>query len=95
MKPILTINDLPLYSDDEKIGEAVLGPARKKEFAGLAALLERDGMPKISPLWGGRYVPAVKAFLDKDNGLAALAPLNPDGMEGEWPSKKSAHKVRA
>jgi hypothetical protein len=64
----LTINDIPLYADDEDIGEAVLGWGRRKEFHGLATLLEDRGMPKISPLMKGRYVPAVKHFFDVYNG---------------------------
>lgn len=83
-KPPSTIDTLPLFSDDEKIGEAVLGPMRKTEFKGLATLLEPQGMPKISPLWGGRYVPAVKAYLDRVSGLSAPMPLNPGGVEGKW-----------
>lgn len=83
-----TIDTLPLFSDDEKIGEAVLGPKRKSEFKGLATLLEPQGMPKISPLWGGRYVPAVKAYLDRVSGITTTAPLNPDGVEGQWPRPK-------
>lgn len=80
------LNDLPLYASDEDIGEAVLGFTRRKEFRGLATLLEPSGMPKISPLWGGRYVPAVKAFLDHSNGLGDGKPLAlaPDGVEGKW-----------
>jgi hypothetical protein len=91
----LTIADLHLFDTDERIGEAVLGPERKSEFSRLAALLERDGMPKINPLWGGRYVPAVKAFLDADNGLSTLTPTTPDGLEGTWTPGRSARRVRA
>jgi hypothetical protein len=91
----LTLADLHLFETDERIGEAVLGPERKGEFLKLATLLERNGMPKIDPLWGGRYVPAVKAFLDADNGLSTLAPTKPDGVEGTWTPGRSARKVRA
>jgi hypothetical protein len=94
-RPARTIDILPLFSDDESIGEAVLGKERAGEFAGFAALLEHQGMPKINPFWGGRYVPAVKAFLDMDNGLSTLAPAKTDGMEGTWTSGRSARKVRA
>jgi len=90
----LTLADLHLFETDERIGEAVLGRERKGEFPKLATLLERNGMPKIDPLWGGRYVPAVKAFLDADNGLS-LAPTKPDGVEGKWTPGRSARKARA
>jgi len=82
--PPITISELPLYAADEEIGEAVLGRERKREFAGLAQLHERYGMPKISPVWGGRYVPAVKAYLDAQNGLSIATPLAPNGVEGNF-----------
>jgi hypothetical protein len=80
----LTWDELPLFATDEQIGEAVLGPARKREFGPMAQLHERDGMPRISPVWGGRYVPAVKAFLDLQYGLSTVVPLAPNGVEGSF-----------
>jgi len=84
LRPPLTWDQLPLYASDEAIGEAVLGRARRCEFATMAGLHERDGMPKIDLVWGGRYVPAVKAFLDAQYGLAAAVPLAPNGVEGSF-----------
>ncbi len=83
-RPPLAWHQLPLFATDEEIGEALLGWARRCEFAPLAQLHERDGMPKISPVWGGRYVPAVKAFLDAQYGLSAAVPLAPNGVEGSF-----------
>ena len=80
----LTWDKLSLYATDEEIGEAVLGRDRRQEFAGLAQMLERDGMPKICPLMGGRYVPSVKRFLDFQNGLTAAVPFAPNGVEGNF-----------
>ena len=80
----LTWDKLPLFATDEEVGEAVLGYERRKEFAAMALLQERDGMPKISPVWGGRYVPAVKAFFDNQYGLSAAVPLAPNGVEGSF-----------
>lgn len=92
----LTLSDLPLYASDEQIGEAVLGWQRRCEFKALAALREKHGMPKVSTYWGGRYVPAVKRFLDADNGLAPTqdTPLTPDGAEGSWKPKDNVRKLR-
>jgi hypothetical protein len=90
-----TLADLPLFASDEDLGEAVLGYDRRGEFHGYAELCERAGMPKISAFWGGRYVPAVKAFLDSENGLADEAPMAPNGLEGKWPSKTNVRKLRA
>jgi hypothetical protein len=83
----LTWDKLHLFASDEDIGEAALGYDRRKEFACLAALHERNGMPKISPVWGGRYVPAVKAFLDAEYGLTAV-PLAANGVEGSFHATK-------
>ena len=83
----LTWDNLPLFASDQEIGEAVLGYERRGEFHGLATLHERDGMPKNSPVWGGRYVPAVKAFFDSQYGISAAVPLAPNGVEGSFHGK--------
>lgn len=102
-----TLNDLPLFASDEDIGEAVLGHARRKEFEGLATLLEPQGMPRISLLWKCRYVPAVKAYLDFSSGLGPrpltvnpggperrwIKPQQPDGVEGVWPIPRKKRKL--
>jgi hypothetical protein len=80
----LTWDRLPLFAADDEIGEAVLGRDRKREFAGIAQLHERDGMPKIDPVWGGRYVLGVKAFFDSQYGLSAAVPLAANGVEGDF-----------
>lgn len=79
-------DSLPLFADEKAIGAAILGPKRSSEWVRLAPLLERRGLPKIDGLMGGRYVPAVKAFFDRDNGVSADLPLVPDGVEdlGGW-----------
>lgn len=92
MRAPLTLDKLPLFADDEQIGEAVLGKERAKEFSALAKVRERDGMPPVSAFWGGRFVPAVDAFLRFDQGLTANKPLKEHGVEGTWPS--NVRKVR-
>lgn len=96
MRTPKTWANLPLFATDEEIGEAVLGYDRRREFSGLASLQERYGMPKLDPVWGGRYVPAVKAYLDSDYGLSAVTPLAPNGIEGNFHGpKKTAGKSRS
>jgi hypothetical protein len=90
----ITWDRLPLFASDEAIGEAVLGRDRRGEFHGLASLHERHGMPKICTVWGGRYVPAVKAFFDNVHGLSAAAPLAPDGVEGKFDDDKRRRSPR-
>jgi hypothetical protein len=91
----ITWDQLPLYASDEAIGEAVLGRDRRCEFAGLASVHERRGMPKIDPVWGGRYVPAVKAYFDHVHGLSAVVPLALDGVEGKFDDQKRRSPKRA
>src|SRR6516164_11446311 len=63
------LTDAPLYPDEAEIARRVLGE-RAREWSGKAAVLERDGLPKIDPLMGGRFWPAVRQwFLDR-HGLA-------------------------
>jgi hypothetical protein len=52
-------NNAPLYPDEAEIARRVLGK-RAREWPGKAVLLERDGLPKIDPLMGGRFWPAVR-----------------------------------
>jgi hypothetical protein len=85
------LDRLPLFADDKAIGGALLGPKRACEWPAIASLLESRGLPKIDMLMGGRYVPAVKAFFDRDYGLAgASPPLALDGPEdlGAWRKRK-------
>lgn len=46
-----------------------------------AAVLERDGMPKIDPIMGGRYWPAVEAYFNRRSGITPLGPSALDGTE--------------
>ncbi|MDQ2080518.1 hypothetical protein RA307_10025 [Xanthobacteraceae bacterium Astr-EGSB] len=46
-----------------------------------AIVLERSGLPRIDPLMGGRYWPAVKAFFDRLYGLRDRDVFQPDGEE--------------
>jgi hypothetical protein len=80
MKPV-RLDDLPLFADDKSLGAAVLGPERAGEFHAFATLLERNGFPKIDLRWGGRYVPAVKAWFDHDYGLIPNKPQASNGIE--------------
>jgi hypothetical protein len=45
-------------------------------------VLEREeGFPKIDPLFNGRYLPAVVAFLERREGLRKSTPFAADGAE--------------
>ena len=52
------------------------------EWSAKAKILERDGLPKIDPVMGGRFWPAVQAFWFRRYGLSSIEPLHhPDGEE--------------
>jgi hypothetical protein len=78
-----SLDALPLFATDEIIGAALLGPKRVQEWRQIAPLLEGRGLPKLDPLMGGRYLPAVRAYFDHQYGLdnGGGAPLAPDGVE--------------
>jgi hypothetical protein len=95
-------NNAPLYPDEDEIARRVLGK-RAREWPGKVVLLERDGLPKIDPLMGGRFWPAVRRwFLDRhgltteSSGNASLptksrvrvVPFAPDG-EADFDGEKA------
>jgi hypothetical protein len=74
-----------LYVSDAELAR-IFGCGEKRARAAIR-VLEREGFPPPDPLFGGRYLPAVRAFLDRRYGLAAAltlpssSPLAPDGAE--------------
>jgi hypothetical protein len=52
-----------------------------RDWTAKAILLERDGLPKIDAVMGGRYWPAVLAWWNRRYGLSTIEAFNPDGME--------------
>lgn len=53
---------MPLYPTEAQIARAVLGD-RAKEWKRIAKTLEdKEGLPRINELMGGRFWPAVVAF---------------------------------
>ena len=72
----------PLYLPETLIAKRILGSAAVTRWTALAALWEREGLPRIDPMTGCRYWPAVRAFLDKRHGLGhAVVPATVDGAE--------------
>lgn len=72
--------DPPLYVTEAEIARR-LGISPRK-WAEAARTLGRQGLPPQEYLFGKRYWPAVKAFLDRRYGLAQHdLPIDPDGEE--------------
>jgi hypothetical protein len=91
----IRLSDLPLFADDAKIGAALLGEQRACEWRELAPLYERRGLPKIDAVMGGRYVPAVRAFFDREYGVAGQLVAAPDGAENPEAWKTAGQQRRA
>jgi hypothetical protein len=51
------------------------------DWGAKATVLERHGLPRIDPLMGGRYWPAVVAFFDRRYGISNVEAAQPDGGE--------------
>ena len=52
-----------------------------ERWAATAIVLERDGLPKIDPLMGARYWPAVQAYWNRRYGLSRVEASALDGQE--------------
>lgn len=46
-----------------------------------AVVLEREGLPRVDPIMGGRYWPAVLAYFNKRYGIVSFGPSAMDGTE--------------
>ena len=66
-----TIDRLPLFADEEQISAALLGTGTTLRWRQIVPLLEARGFPTIDAVMGGRYVPAVKAFFDREYKVTA------------------------
>jgi hypothetical protein len=73
----------PLYCSEEQVATAVLGPGHFREWQERAPLLERDGLPVVDEVMGGRYLPAVRKYFDQRHGIqtTGAVPQRADGKE--------------
>jgi hypothetical protein len=60
----------------------------EKRWRAIARQLEREGLPRVDPLMGGRFWPAVVAFFHVRYGVGAAAPggkvvIRPGRPDGE------------
>lgn len=73
-----------LYMTDDDLARLVLGEGKVRHWASIVPTLEREGLPRIDALMGGRFVPAVRAWLEQRHGLRPeQVPSAADGVE-EW-----------
>lgn len=77
----MTYEPSNLYPDENEVARCVLGK-NAKLWSSIAPALEREGLPRIDPLIGARYWPAVRAHLDRRHGLSKThVPSVADGEE--------------
>lgn len=88
------LDGLPLFASEEQLSRALMGPGKISEWRQIAPLLERRGLPTVDGLLGGRYVPAVRAFFDRQYGVSdqfvKSSPHMPAEL-GAW--KRSARRA--
>ncbi|MGY4355525.1 hypothetical protein ACVWZR_004571 [Bradyrhizobium sp. i1.3.1] len=88
-RPIITLEQLPLFADERSLSEAVLGHGQYTHWRAVVTLLEGRGFPKIDGLMGGRYTRAVRAFFDREYGIGgATTPViardGPENLGAPW-----------
>lgn len=79
----MTISAAPsnLYPDEQELARCILGK-KEQQWSSIVPMLEREGLPRIDPLLGGRFWPAVRTFLDRRHGLLNdRVPATADGQE--------------
>jgi hypothetical protein len=75
------VDVVSLYMSEADIAARVLGDDAKR-WPDVAAIWEREGLPRIDPLTGKRFWPAVETFLLSRHGLTtARIPAQADGVE--------------
>jgi hypothetical protein len=93
---VSALDNLPLYASEDQIARAVLGAGGEKRWKEFASFQENHGLPKIDPFFGRRYVPAVKRFLDRREGLLDAPALTArDGKEDHaaWNTRRSPRRA--
>src|SRR4051794_39295676 len=73
-----TIGDTPLFLTDKGLHEKIAPHIGEKRFRSALRVLEARGFPAIHPLFGGRYWPNVRAWLDNENGVQNGLPVSAD-----------------
>jgi hypothetical protein len=72
---------LALYKSESEIAELVLGVGAKN-WAAISVVWEREGLPRIDPMTGMRFWPAVESFLLRRHGIIdSTVPTQADGAE--------------
>lgn len=74
-----SIRDQGLFPSEAEIARRL--SQTPAEWSAKAVVLERNGLPKVDPLMGGRCWPAVQAYFLRRHGLSKIEVSQPDGEE--------------
>jgi len=74
-----TIRDQGLFPSEAEIARRL--SQSSEDWAAKVRMLEREGLPRIDAIMGGRYWPAVSAFWHRRYGLSSVEASQPDGGE--------------
>jgi hypothetical protein len=82
----------PLFVTDDDLHQLLSPGMGRDRFRAALRVAEAQGFPPTSPVWGGRYWPKVRAWLDNDNRLNDhdTAPIAQDGQE-DFDAKPRRH----
>jgi hypothetical protein len=72
-----------VYVDENELHRRVAPHMGKDRFRAAVRVCELRGFPPVNPLWHGRYWPAVKRWLDDENGVGndGCTGITQDGPE--------------
>ena len=91
-----------LFVTDDELHKLIAPHLGRDRFRAALKTCERGDplFPRINPLWGGRYWPAVRAWLDRDqevgsNGSVHDGPENFDASTRQSPRAKARPKSTA
>ena len=73
------IRDAGLFPSEGEIARRLSQEA--KDWTAKAIVLEREGLPKVDPIMGGRFWPAVCAYWQRRYGLLNIGLHQLDGKE--------------
>ncbi|MBQ0822102.1 hypothetical protein KBI52_18080 [Microvirga sp. HBU67558] len=73
------VRDQGLFPSEAEIARRL--SQEPAEWASKAKVLEREGLPKIDPIMGGRHWPSVNAYFNRRYGLSTIEVFPPDGEE--------------
>jgi hypothetical protein len=81
-RPEQASEDAALYVNERELHRRINPMLAFDRFRAVVREAELRSFPKISASWGGRYWPAVKVWLDAENGIGANDHAVTDAQDG-------------